>query len=146
MKKTLIYIWAGLYIAAGHIYVRTFRLFGWYRFVMKIETVGTPLLAHVYTPVFEKCPKWLYNAWHKGFGGHTVGNVIVVTRIHDTELINHELHHVTQYARLGLLFLPIYLCGYLASWAAGEHAYAMNPLEVAARRSVGDVIDRKKKR
>jgi hypothetical protein len=42
---------------------------------------------------------------------------------------SHELVHVRQYERWGLLFVPAYLLSSLAAWIAGKHFYRDNGFE-----------------
>lgn len=46
----------------------------------------------------------------------------------------HELVHVRQYERWGLLFVPAYLLASLGVWLQGKHAYYDNPFEREAYR------------
>lgn len=46
----------------------------------------------------------------------------------------HELVHVRQYERWGLLFVPAYLLCSLVLWMARRDCYLDNPFEIEARR------------
>ena len=63
----------------------------------------------------------------------TVGRRIFTWRAMDEVELAHELEHVRQWERHGVLFIPLYL---RASWRAsrtGGHRYHDNPFEVEAR-------------
>lgn len=64
----------------------------------------------------------------RGFSAGAIGHVIVALDEPDAALLRHELVHVRQAERLGLLMAPLYL-GYLA-----VYGYRGHPLEVAAYR------------
>ncbi|MGH2499274.1 MAG: hypothetical protein ACRDF0_04165 [Candidatus Limnocylindria bacterium] len=59
----------------------------------------------------------------RGYGAITFGHVIVSAREPTEALLRHELHHVAQYERLGLAFIPLYL------WLFRRHGYLAHPLE-----------------
>ena len=59
----------------------------------------------------------------RGYGAITFGHVVVFAREPTEKLWRHELAHVTQYERLGLAFLPLYLRLY------ARRGYAAHPLE-----------------
>lgn len=65
----------------------------------------------------------------RGYAAITFGHVIVSTRPPGPALLRHELHHVRQYERIGLAFLPLYLR------LLARHGYAAHPLE---RDAAGD--------
>ncbi len=46
----------------------------------------------------------------------------------------HQLVHVRQYERWGLLFVPAYLSCSVAMWFRGKHPYYDNPFELSALR------------
>jgi hypothetical protein len=54
----------------------------------------------------------------------------------------HELVHVRQAERWGVLFLPAYVLASAWVWARGGRAYLDNPFERAARRACGEREDR----
>ena len=59
----------------------------------------------------------------RGYAAITLGHVLVFAREPTDALWKHELRHVSQYERLGLAFLPLYLRLY------AKHGYAAHPLE-----------------
>lgn len=84
------------------------------------------------------------HVWHaSGYAGpnaarvFTVGNVILHRHDpdylgHRPDLLAHERAHSTQWACLGLLFLPLYYCEALISWAVtGDYANG-NAFEIGA--------------
>jgi Domain of unknown function (DUF4157) len=62
----------------------------------------------------------------RGFTAITLGHVIVANRRLDDHLLAHELAHVAQHERWGLLYYPAYLLG-------SVRGYRRNPFERAAR-------------
>lgn len=125
-------LWLSPVTFAGLVYVTMFRLLGWYTYV------GHGDIGYVWYTTAHM-PGWLMRAW-QGWGGHTIGQVIVLAHDlppdHATHTLKHELEHVRQGFRLGP-FQPVL---YLACWLAirfgcpGLNAYHDNPLEVAARK------------
>ena len=81
---------------------------------------------------------WVGGPVPKGAAATTVGSLVIVRRRHaeDRHLLDHELQHVAQWRRFGLVgFLVRYLRGYLRGrlqryphWAA----YRRIPFEVEA--------------
>jgi hypothetical protein len=67
----------------------------------------------------------------RGYAAITFGHVIVSSRALTPALLRHERRHVTQYERIGLAFLPLYLKLYR------RHGYAAHPLE---RDAAGDPL------
>ena len=59
----------------------------------------------------------------RGYAAITLGHVLVFAREPTDALWKHELRHVSQYERLGLAFLPLYLRLY------AKHGYSAHPLE-----------------
>jgi len=68
--------------------------------------------------------RWVLS--RRGYAAITLGHVVVAGRTPGPELLRHEGHHVHQYERLGLAFLPLYLLLYR------RHGYARHPLELHA--------------
>ena len=64
----------------------------------------------------------------------TFGHVVLCVDDIDEKTMCHELVHVAQYERWGILYFPAYTAASL--WAAGRggHYYRDNPFEVWARR------------
>jgi hypothetical protein len=63
----------------------------------------------------------------------TFGHVVLAVNELDERTLRHELAHVRQYERWGLLFPPVYLGACAAAMARGGHYYRDNVFEVAAR-------------
>ena len=64
----------------------------------------------------------------RGFAAITLGHVIVANRRLDDPLLAHELEHVAQHERWGLLYYPAYLLG-------SVRGYRRNPFERGARQA-----------
>lgn len=64
----------------------------------------------------------------RGFSAGALGHVVIAAREPSEQLLRHELVHVRQAERLGVLMAPVYL-GLLA-----VYGYQAHPLEVAAYR------------
>ena len=62
----------------------------------------------------------------------TLGHVVLATRRLEGRLLQHEMTHVRQHARLGPLFLPSYLALHVFT------GYGKNPFERAAMQSERD--------
>ena len=71
----------------------------------------------------------------------TLGRYVFARERLSPELVEHELEHVRQWARLGPLFLPAYLASSLAALMRRRHPYSANRFEVAARRRAYGPID-----
>ncbi len=63
----------------------------------------------------------------------TFGHVVLAVDDLDPETMDHEMVHVRQYERWGLLFVPAYLIASLSALLRGDHHYRENRFEVAAR-------------
>ena len=78
-------------------------------------------------------------AWPRRLGWRyraiTFGHVVLATETLDDATLRHELAHVGQYERWGILFVPAYLMASLFQLLRGRHHYSDNPFEAAARRS-----------
>lgn len=68
--------------------------------------------------------RWVLS--RRGYAAITLGHVVIAGREPTEALLRHERHHVDQYERLGLAFLPVYLRLYR------RHGYARHPLELDA--------------
>lgn len=74
----------------------------------------------------------------RDFVAMTLGHTILARSRRDLELARrHELVHVGQYERWGLIFPPAYLLCSLALWLKGRDAYRDNPFERQAYRVAG---------
>jgi hypothetical protein len=65
----------------------------------------------------------------------TLGHVVLCVDDIDERVLAHELVHVSQYERLGALFLVAYVASSIAAAARGRHPYRDNRFEVEARRA-----------
>ncbi len=65
----------------------------------------------------------------------TLGHVVLCVNSVDEMLLRHELVHVRQYERLGLLLIPVYGLASLRAWLRGHDAYRDNEFEQEARRA-----------
>jgi hypothetical protein len=82
--------------------------------------------------IFDRRPTGV-NALIKlmGRSAMTVGFVILGnTKVQGT-LLAHEQHHIRQYMKLGIFFLPTYFA------LAARHGYSKHPFERSARRAAG---------
>lgn len=71
-----------------------------------------------------------------GFSALTLGHVIIGQNIDClTRCRAHELVHVRQYERWGILFVPCYLLSSLGLWVVGKRPYLDNPFEIEAYRN-----------
>ena len=70
---------------------------------------------------------WTYRAM-------TLGHVVLSVDELDERTLRHELAHVRQYERWGLLFPPVYFAASVVAVARGRHYYRDNVFEVRARR------------
>ncbi|WZO99805.1 HAD family hydrolase [Isosphaeraceae bacterium EP7] len=76
---------------------------------------------------------WL--ARRAGFGAMTLGHVVIGRCSEDLDLLRaHEMVHVRQVERWGVLFLPAYLAASAWEWSRGRHYYLDNWFERDARR------------
>jgi hypothetical protein len=68
-----------------------------------------------------------------GASAITFGHVVLAQTLRDLDTCReHELVHVRQYQRWGLLFIPAYLTMSAVRWLQGRHPYFDNPFEVEA--------------
>ena len=67
------------------------------------------------------------------FRAITLGHVVLAIDRLDEQTLRHELAHVRQYERLGLLMWPAYVLASLWAWRSGRRPYHDNRFERAAR-------------
>lgn len=140
VAKILVVTWASPLTLCGATYASIFATFGWYEYLGKMDD------AYVWKVDTDRSPRWLLNAWSH-WGGHTVGQTVIVKNDVDTErgqmVLKHELEHVRQTFILGPFYPIVYgllwLCVAIA--CKNSNAYYSNPLEVDARRGAGQVVD-----
>ena len=131
-------LWAGPVTLPGLLYTLAFQAMGWHRFH------GVSDDALVWVLDLNKCPGWLKRLW-QGWGGHTIGNVIVLKESPDAKdiVLSHEKRHVLQCMRLGVFQPILYGLNMLAIWVAcpDSDMYYGNPFEIDARRAAGQIVD-----
>jgi len=90
----------------------------------------------------KNAPEWLVNRW-AGWGGHALGNIVVMSLPPDTnstfkKILRHEQEHVFQCMTLGvfqpLLYLVLLFVGLVTR---NTDAYKDNLFEISARRVAG---------
>lgn len=130
------WIWAFPITCLGMLYSFLFQTLGYYKF----DQFTQDQLALVWI-VKDDCPAWLAALW-KDWGGHTIGNVIVLKQPNDTTLV-HEKQHVKQCMQLGIFQPVLYVLCYAIIKIAcnSSHPYYDNPFEIDARRAAGQMID-----
>lgn len=132
------YAWAFPVTLPGIIYASFFQLLGWHNWI----GLKGDALVWVINP--QKSPQFLLNLW-KGWGGHTIGNVVVLRSPPDEKavILVHEQKHVDQCMRLGIFQPIMYGLNMLAIKVGcpGSDPYYSNPFEVDARRAAGQIID-----
>lgn len=138
LKRGLGYLWASPLTVLGVAYAFTFEVFRWYRWF------GISDDAMVWI-VDKGAPSWLTWLW-KGWGGHAIGNVVVLRSQpagSESIILRHEKRHVEQCMKLGILQPLVYLINFLAIKIAcpDSHPYYDNPMEIDARRAAGQVVD-----
>lgn len=133
------YAWAAPLTLLGLVYVTLFTFFGWHK------RVGRRDNALVWQLVLGKAPSWIDRSWMR-WGGHTVGQVVVLKADVDSDRgkiqLKHEQEHVHQCMVFGI-FQPI-LYGFAAvglMFCRHAHPYYDNPFEIDARRAAGQVVD-----
>ncbi|MQB01170.1 MAG: hypothetical protein GEU78_12905 [Actinobacteria bacterium] len=67
----------------------------------------------------------------------TFGHIVLALEELDEKTLAHELEHVRQYEKAGILYVPLYLLASLRAVLKGGHYYRDNSFEVAARRAAG---------
>lgn len=87
--------------------------------------------------VLEMQVKWLpMNA-----AGETIGRLVMYAYPFDSHVYEyvkpHEMRHVAQNERWGVLFGPAYVVACIVAWARGGDFYSDNYFEVQARRESG---------
>ena len=140
------YVWAAPITLVGLVYVLSFQIMGWYRFLGIYEN------ALVWSTVPERSPEWILLRWSR-LSGLCIGNVVILDASdmnvdnfddHSVKIILiHELEHVRQCMTLGI-FQPI-LYGLFSMviyfFLKKSDYYWSNPFEVEARRAAGQIID-----
>jgi hypothetical protein len=138
LLKVLGYVWAAPVTVFGLIYVAVMCLAGWYRWH------GHEDDALVWLVNVDKIPGWLTKIWDF-WGGHTVGNVVVLkaSPTDDPGVLLHEQQHVYQCMVLGV-FQPIMytlICLTILACCRNAHFYYDSPFEIDARRGSKQLID-----
>lgn len=139
-KRVLGFAWAAPVTAVGLVYVALFARLGWYK---RLGIMGNALVWQL-NP--DKAPAWLNQRW-AAWGGHTIGNVVVVRFNVDTDrgrvTLRHEQEHCLQCMRLGIFWPVLYFLSYLAIrlGCPKSDPYYSNVFEVDARRAAGQLVD-----
>jgi hypothetical protein len=68
----------------------------------------------------------------------TFGHVVLAVDELDEKTLVHELEHVRQYEKVGLLYGPLYLLASVRAIVKDGHYYRDNSFEMAARRAAND--------
>lgn len=138
IKNYLGYAWASPLTLLGATYTSLFTLLGWYSWQ------GVRGDALVWTTCLKQCPGLIQNYW-SSWGGHAVGNVIVLNEKHSDKpmILLHEQKHVDQMMRLGIFQPILYGMCYLfiKIGCQGSDPYFDNPFEIDARRAAGQIVD-----
>ena len=103
--------------------------------LLGVCTFQLPRLAPGAVLVFDRAPRglsWLMPRLHRV--AVTVGFVIIAAQPVTGRLEAHERQHVRQCSVWGPLFLPAYFL------LAVPYGYRRHPMEVAARRAVGELV------
>lgn len=138
-KSIVGYIWSFPVTFFGLAYALAFHAMGWYLWF------GVRGDALVWLVEPTRAPRWLMSLW-KGWGGHTIGNVVVLSQDpsrNNSIILTHEQKHVNQCMRLGIFQPIMYGLNMLAiKWGCpGSDSYYDNPFEIDARRHAGQKID-----
>lgn len=134
--RVLGFAWASPITLAGLAYAGTFAALGWYRLR------GWRGDALVYSTALEGSPRWLRSLWNE-WGGHAIGNVVVVKHdlntIKGATTLTHEQQHVRQCMILGVFEPIMYVLSMLTIWLACPNcnAYRDCVFEIDARRRAG---------
>ena len=139
VKKYLGYAWASPLTLLGIVYTSTFRALKWYKWH------GVEGDAMVWVTSFKDSPALMKRMW-MGWGGHAIGNVIVMNENYifgSPRILVHEQKHVDQMMRLGIFQPIIYGLCYVGIklGCPGSNAHYDNPFELDARRAAGQIID-----
>jgi len=129
--KSVKLVWAAPVTLAGLVYASLFWALGWYKW----HGVEDDALVWIVKP--EKSPKWLMKKWER-WGGHAVGNVVVLKRNVEgsLETLKHEQRHVEQVMCLGVFQPILYGLASLIILVGCKNCsgYRDNPFEIDARR------------
>ena len=106
-------LWALPVTLFGLAYVLPCWALGWYWFdgVERVDGVPRALAWRVDLDA----PSWLLRLW-RGWGGHTIGHVVVLVAGAGLTTLDHELEHVEQCRRLGAFQPILYGLFLLAIW------------------------------
>lgn len=138
LKKLFMYAWTSPVTLLGLAYVLAFQAAGWYKWQGASED------ALVWQVDKKASPEWLKQYWQR-WGGHAIGNVIVLGQSPEEcpAIFVHEVQHVKQYMRMGILHPVFYALNYLMIKLCLKNSdpYFDNPAEIDARRGAHQVID-----
>lgn len=137
--RLLGFVWAAPITVLGLAYALLFNMLGWYKWV----GVSDNALVWKVNPT---APGWLLG-WWKPWGGHTIGNVVVInfcmSADHEAQVLVHENQHVLQCMRLGVFQPIMYGLCMLAIKVGCKNSdiYFDCVFEIDARRGAGQLID-----
>lgn len=135
------YLWASPFTILGTIFVSAFSLVGWYTWYSYEHDALTWVVNS------SKLPKFVRKTWQFKVG-KTFGQVVVLKIPPNRDSwaarsFLHEIAHVHQYMKLGVLYPVVYGLNYLLIRVSLPNAngYYDNPMEIDARRFAGETID-----
>jgi hypothetical protein len=141
MLRILGWFWAAPVTLVGLVYALTFWALGWHKWY------GLSDDALVWTVNLNKAPVRLLLMW-SGWGGHTIGNVVIVKYSpldgpRQAQTLLHEQQHVRQGMILGVFHPVMYGLIWLSIKLAckNSHPYYDSSFEVDARRGAGQDVD-----
>jgi hypothetical protein len=137
MKRIPGLIWASPVTTIGLFYALLFWACRWYTWC------GLHNAALVWCVNNEKAPEWLKKLW-KGWGGHCIGQVIVIKDSPQRAAIvlRHEQEHMKQCMRLGIFQPIIYAIMLLvARLLDNVDPYRSHVFEIDARLAAGQPVE-----
>ena len=140
VKRIVGFIWASPLTVFALCYVLLFQLISYY------DYQGVHGDAFVWRVNTGNSPVWLNSLW-KSWGGHAVGNVVVLRNdLLDSRTqvtLRHEQEHVRQCMILGVFQPILYGLSWLSIKLACKNSdpYYSNVFELDARRAAGQIVD-----
>jgi hypothetical protein len=120
-------------------YVLPCWLLGWYDYYRNVDDACVWVVSHP--------PQWLARLWVP-WNGQTMGTCVVLRETPEANpelavTLIHELEHVRQGMRWGIMQPIAYALSSITAMMAGEDHYKLNVFEIAARKKAGqDPLDR----
>lgn len=139
LLRMLGFLWAAPLTLLALPYVLLFSALGWYTYL------GMRGDALTWFVNLDKLPKLCQNFWSK-WGGHCIGNVVVVKWNVESDrgrvTLRHEQEHVRQCMVLGIFQPIIYAIAWIGLYFCRySDPYYSNPFEIDARRAAGQIVD-----